>query len=319
MGDRTLAYRVHEVRISQLEMIDQMINAGDAEASDSGRLRRVSAVLLSLVEPGAGHFLLGAFRRGIAWAAGIAIFGPLLLFAAPVSFWLSFWPLSLLSVVVIGILGRAGAAIDAARVVRPTPSWKVVILAWAALLVGDLVVASPLATHAAAYYRAHYLQAFTIPSGAMQPTLLPGDYIMVDKSAYRARDPRRSDIVVFQYPPDERRDFIKRIIGVPGDIVVVRGQQVLVNGQRLVEPYVDATTAVPSSRPDHCSYLYACEPTRVPDDSYFVLGDDRDHSQDSRYWGFVKREKIRGRACLIYWSWDGDRHWLRFDRIGRSL
>ena len=288
-----------------------MINAGGAKASDAGRVRRVSAVLLSFAKPGAGHFLLGAFRRGIAWAVGIVILWLLLLFAAPVSLWL----LILLSSWVLGILGRVGAAIDAARVVRPTPAWKVVILAWAALIAGDLVVVLPLAT----YYRAHYAQAFTIPSGAMQPTLLPGDYIMVDKSVYRSQAPRRGDIVVFQYPPDERRDFIKRIIGVPGDVVTVRGQQVLVNGRKLVEPYLNGATAASTSQPDHCGYLYACEPTSVPADSYFVLGDDREHSQDSRYWGFVKREKIKGRASLVYWSWDGDRHWFRFDRIGRSL
>jgi len=85
-----------------------------------------------------------------------------------------------------------------------------------------------------AYYATHYAQAFTIPSGAMQPTLLVGDYILVDRSAYRIRAPQRGDIVVFPYPRNERRDFIKRIIGMPGDTVVVRGQQVLVNGQTLV-------------------------------------------------------------------------------------
>jgi len=292
-------------------MISQMIEAGDGQTSDVGRLRRVAAVLLSLGAPGAGHFLLGAFRRGVGWVAGIAILWLVLLFAASPSLWF----LILLSGGVLGILGRVGAAIDAARIVRPRPSWKIVILAWTALLAGDLVVGSPLAT----YYRAHYAQAFTIPSGAMQPTLLPGDYIMVDKSVYRSQAPRRGDIVVFQYPPDERRDFIKRIIGVPGDVVAVRGQQVLVNGRKLVEPYLNGATAASTSQPDHCGYLYACEPTSVPADSYFVLGDDREHSQDSRYWGFVKREKIKGRASLVYWSWDGDRHWFRFDRIGRSL
>jgi signal peptidase I len=291
-----------------------MIDPGDAQTVAAGRLRRVSAVLLSLVVPGAGHFLLGAFRRGVARAVGLTIFGLLLLFAAPVSLLM----VSVLIGVVVGIVGRVAAAIDTARIVRARPSWKIVIVAWAALLVGDRIVMDPLTT----YYRAHYAQAFTIPSGAMQPTLLVGDYILVDKSAYRVRAPQRGDIVVFQYPQDERRDFIKRIIGTLGDIVVVRGRQVLVNGQMVVEPYVtaDATTPAPTStQPGYCGYAYACEPTRVPADSYFVMGDSRDNSQDSRYWGFVKREKIKGRAYLIYWSWEGDRHWVRIDRIGRSL
>ncbi len=291
-------------------MVDQMINPSVAQASDSGHLRRVSAVLLSLAQPGAGHFLLGAFRRGIAWVAGLMILWLLLLFATPVSRWV----LLLLSSGVIGILARAGAAIDAARVVRPTPAWKVVILAWALLFAVDLVVVLPLA----AYYRAHYAQAFTIPTRTMQPTLLVGDDIMVDKSAYRSRTPQRGDIVVFKYPNDETRDFIKRIVAVGGDTVQVVDNRVILNGRMIEEPYIrpGSIPAVPST---HCGYLYGCEPTVVPPGAYFVMGDNRDNSQDSRYWGFVRREKIRGKAVLIYWSWDDDGHWLRFDRIGRSL
>src|SRR5262249_28883968 len=123
------------------------------------------------------------------WVAGIAILWLVLLFAASPSLWF----LILLSGGVLGILGRVGAAIYAARIVRPRASWQIVVLAWAALLAGELGFGAPLAT----YYRAQYAQAFTIPSGAMQPTLLPGDYIMVDKSVYRSQAPWRGDIVVF--------------------------------------------------------------------------------------------------------------------------
>jgi signal peptidase I len=174
------------------------------------------------------------------------------------------------------------------------------------------------------------VQAFTIPSGSMMDTLLVGDYILVNKFLYGPelpfadlrlpgiRDPRRGDIIVFKYPQDEKRDFIKRIIGMPGDTVVVRGQQVFVNGRALVESYTKLdTTMPPSAQPGYCGYAYACEPTRVPPDSYFVMGDNRDNSQDSRYWGFVKRDKIKGKAFLIYWSWDSDRHWLRWWRLGK--
>ena len=289
------------------------MNSDGAQTADLGRVRRVSAVLLSLVMPGAGHFLLGAFRRGAAWAVGLPLLGLLLLFAAPVSLLI----VSAVIGLVVGVVGRVATAIDTFNVVTPRPSWTIVIVAWAALLVGDLALVEPLK----AYYKAHFIQAFTIPSGAMEPTLLVGDYVMVDKSAYRGPAPQRGDIVVFAYPQDARRDFIKRIIGIPGDTVVVRGQQVLVNGEALVEPYVklDAATPAASAQPGYCGYAYACEPARVPADSYFVMGDNRQNSQDSRYWGFVKREKIKGKAYQIYWSWDGDRHWPRFDRIGRSL
>jgi len=178
------------------------------------------------------------------------------------------------------------------------------------------------------------IQAFTIPSGSMMDTLLVGDYILVNKFLYGPevpltdhrlpglRSPARGDIIVFKYPQDEKRDFIKRIIGTPGDTVQVRGEQVFVNGKALVEPYVrklDGALGDRSTHSSYCGYAYACEPTVVPADSYFVMGDNRNNSQDSRYWGFVRREKIKGKAFLIYWSWDSDRHWLRWWRLARYI
>jgi signal peptidase I len=264
-----------------------------------------------LLSPGAGHFLLGAFRRGAAWAVGVAGLAFVILFAAPISV----WRLSILISAGVTVLGRVATAIDSVRIVTQRPAWKSVIAAWAALLVAGIAVAEPLTR----YYRTHYAQAFTIPSPAMQPTLLVGDYIIVDKSAYHARAPERGDIVVFAYPKDERRDFIKRIIGTPGDLVHVKDDQVLINGQPLIEPYISSARSQLSGGQRYCAYAYGCEPTRVPPDSYVVMGDNRYNSQDSRYWGFVRREKIKGRAVMVYWSWDTRRHWLRSDRLGRAL
>jgi signal peptidase I len=175
------------------------------------------------------------------------------------------------------------------------------------------------------------VQAFTIPSGSMMDTLLVGDYILVSKFLFGPeiplldwrlpglRDPHRGDIIVFKYPQDEKRDFIKRIVGTPGDAVQVRGNDVYVNGQRLVEPFTKHTSPALHGGQAYCGYAYGCEPTTVPPDSYFVMGDNRDNSQDSRYWGFVKRDKIKGKAFLIYWSWDSDRHWLRWWRLGHYI
>lgn len=174
------------------------------------------------------------------------------------------------------------------------------------------------------------VQAFTIPSGSMLDTLLVGDYILVNKFIYGAeipyaslhlpgiRRPNRGDIIVFKYPQDEKRDFIKRVVAIPGDTVQVRDNRVLLNGQMLDEPYV-RPGSVPATSSNHCSGPYACEPLVVPPDSYFVMGDNRDNSQDSRYWGFVTRDKIRGKAFIIYWSWDGDTYRLRWWRLGRYI
>jgi signal peptidase I len=177
------------------------------------------------------------------------------------------------------------------------------------------------------------VQAFTIPSGSMMDTLLVGDYILVNKFLYGPevpftdwrlpglRSPRRGDIIVFRYPQDEKRDFIKRIIGAPGDEIQIRGHDVYVNGQRLEEDsYVKHTGVAPvHAGAVACAYAFGCERTTIPLDSYFVMGDNRDNSQDSRYWGYVRQEKIKGKAFLIYWSWDGDRHWLRWWRLGKYI
>ena len=168
--------------------------------------------------------------------------------------------------------------------------------------------------------RTFVVQAFTIPSGSMVPTLQVGDYILVNKFIYGAevpftslhlpgiRAPQRGDIIVFKYPWDEKRDFIKRVIGLPGDEVFIKGRTVYVNGRPLDEPY-----ALYNDGTSHTNVEYG--PSAVPHDSFFMMGDNRDNSQDSRYWGFLKRDKIRGKAFIIYWSWDGDIHWLRWRRL----
>jgi signal peptidase I len=199
-------------------------------------------------------------------------------------------------------------------------------------LVREYAEAIAIAILLALVIRTLIVQAFTIPSGSMMDTLLVGDYILVNKFLYGPeipltdlrlpglREPARGDIIVFKYPQDEKRDFIKRIVGTPGDQIQIRGHQVVVNGQPLAEEYVKpADGAMPAAQPGYCGYAYGCEATRVPGDSYFVMGDNRDNSQDSRYWGFVKRDKIKGKAFLIYWSWDSDRHWLRWWRLGKYI
>src|SRR5262249_59793665 len=142
------------------------------------------------------------------------------------------------------------------------------------------------------------VQAFTIPSGSMMDTLLVGDYILVNKFLYGAelpfsdahlpglRKPERGDIVVFKYPNDETRDFIKRIVAVGGDTVQVVDNRVVLNGRLLDEPFIrpGSIPAVPST---HCGYLYGCEPTVVPPDSSFVMGGNRDNSPDTRHCAFL--------------------------------
>jgi signal peptidase I len=173
--------------------------------------------------------------------------------------------------------------------------------------------------------RTFVVQAFKIPSGSMIPTLVVGDHILVNKFLYRFRDPARGDVVVFKYPVDESRDFIKRIVAVGGEEISIKDRQVFVNCKP-VEPScrpIADPWAYYEDRGGFTGETYG--PVRVPADAYFVMGDNRNNSQDSRFWGFVRADKIKGRAFLIYWSWDSERDdkplWgrVRWSRLGQLI
>ncbi len=191
--------------------------------------------------------------------------------------------------------------------------------------------------------RTFVVQAFKIPSGSMKPTLLIGDHLLVNKFIYGLRiplidrfiiqfkKPMRGDIIVFKWPEDESLDFIKRVIGIEGDIIEVKGEDLYINGKRIktrfVEKYSDNRI---SSADEYVEELGGVKhfildepdknensvfgPYTVPKNSVFVMGDNRDNSQDSRYWGYVSLNKIKGKALIIYWSWP---HWNRFFNIIR--
>jgi len=180
--------------------------------------------------------------------------------------------------------------------------------------------------------RSFVVQAFKIPSGSMADTLLIGDHLLVSKFIYglqvpfsddpvlAIRDPERGDIIVFEFPEDkgksyfDRRDFIKRVIGLPGDTVEIRNKSVFVNGERYLTPeavYKDGTlTAGP--RDNMASVT-------IPPNNYFVMGDNRDRSYDSRFWQFVDRSAIKGKAFIKYWSWNREKFSPRWNRIGRMI
>jgi signal peptidase I len=169
----------------------------------------------------------------------------------------------------------------------------------------------------ALFVRTWAVQAFKIPTGSMENNLLIGDHLLVNKfvfgpsmgDAERALLPmrgiRRGDIVVFKYPDEPERDFIKRVIGLPGETVELRNKKVYLDGKPLEEPYVHFLD--PSHDGQEITSFDVRErygPVQVPQGQYFVMGDNRDNSQDSRYWGFLPRGYIKGKALMIYWSYD---------------
>ncbi len=206
------------------------------------------------------------------------------------------------------------------------------------------------------FIRTFLVQAYNIPSGSMKPTLLVGDFILVNKLVYKLSEPQRGDIVVFKWPVNPQIDFIKRIIGMPGDTIEVKGEKVFINGKEVPLRFIskiqeDGTDKLiyeeilPNGvRHKIALYEYPFIPrkdayyAKIPEGYYFVMGDNRDNSEDSRYWGLLPRENIVGKAFVIYFSGDipplestdvniltGFKQLFlailnpRFERIGKSL
>lgn len=179
------------------------------------------------------------------------------------------------------------------------------------------------------FIRTFVVQAFKIPSGSMKPTLLIGDHILVSKFIYGVkipyfrktlipvRDPKRGEIIVFIYPEDRSKDFIKRVIGVGGDTIEIRNKKIFLNGMPYEDKYgvyVDGFVIPGAIQPrDNFG------PVTVPKGSVFTMGDNRDQSYDSRFWGFVDLKDVMGKAYFIYWSWDKEERSLRWNRLGSLI
>ena len=169
----------------------------------------------------------------------------------------------------------------------------------------------------ALFIRTFVVQAFKIPTGSMEPNLLVGDHLLVNKFVFAptatalerallpVRPVERGDVLVFKFPEDPERDFIKRIIGLPGETIEVKGTQVLVNGSAIAQPFAHFllphdpnAPLIPGDPREHFG------PYTVPANHFFAMGDNRDNSQDSRYWGALPAHYVKGRALMIYWSFD---------------
>jgi signal peptidase I len=197
--------------------------------------------------------------------------------------------------------------------------------------VRDWVEALVVAFVIAMIIRAFILQAYRIPSSSMEDTLLKGDHILATKYNYGMtvpfttrkiwgadRIPQRGDIVIFTFPGNHAMDFVKRVIGLPGDTVEVKEKNVYINGkpfkissEKHTDPFI--LTQGQGAVRDNFG------PVKVEQGTCFVMGDNRDQSYDSRFWGFVPIQNIKGKAFIIYFSWDSARHWIRFGRIGHIV
>lgn len=220
---------------------------------------------------------------------------------------------------------------ESTAVLKAGKPQKTVIREYAEALIIALILALMI--------RTFIVQAFKIPTGSMEPTLLVGDHLLVSKFSYSVHIPNeipftsvqlfpdihffssvpeRGNIVVFKYPEDESKDFIKRVVGLPGETIQVIQQRVYINDKLLKEPYAHHSQppSLNSGNRDNMA------PLRIPEDHVFVMGDNRENSHDSRMWGVLDLSKLRGKAQWVYWSWDSkDAGWwkVRNDRLGTSV
>ncbi len=177
----------------------------------------------------------------------------------------------------------------------------------------------------ALFIRTFVVQAFKIPSGSMLPTLLIGDHLLVNKFIYGIRvpftgkilvpikSPKHGDVVVFRFPKDRSIDYIKRVVGTAGDTVEIKDKKVFINGQAIEDPHAHFTS--PAVLDANASPRDNLGPILVPEQRIFVMGDNRDNSYDSRFWGFVDQRDILGKAFILYWSWDIDKPLFSLDRF----
>lgn len=271
------------------------------------------AGLLSLVEPGLGQVYNGQFRKGVLF-----FLLPLVLLPGYVlclnSRHLLVYLAAYLLLALFYYLFVVGDAIVCAR--RQKGEYRLKNYNRLSVYVAVVVVATLVSTGMNLALKYNFVQAFSIPAASMEPTLLVGDRILVDRSVY-ARDPKRGAVIVFAYPEDPRKDFVKRVVAVGGDTVAVRDKQLYVNGRPLFEPYIEhrESELFPATANPRDNF----GPVTIPTGACFVMGDNRDRSYDSRFWGVVGKERIKGTVKNIYWSWDREHNAVRWGRIGSTV
>lgn len=266
--------------------------------------------MLSLIEPGLGQIYNGQARKGIIMLLLPLMLVPVLLLclnSSNVLFYLGVIALWAVAYYIFVI----GDAISNAR--KYSSEYHLKRYNKVAIYIGVIILSTGLSTSLKLLIKGNYVQAYKIPAGSMEPTLLIGDHILVDRHM-SARNPKRGDIIIFEFPEDPSKDFLKRVVATGGDTVEIREKELYINNKPLKESYIvhkelNLNHAIPKERDNF-------GPVTVPDGLYFVMGDNRDRSYDSRFWGFVEKRKIKGTVKNIYWSWDRDNNAVRWDRIG---
>ena len=271
------------------------------------------AGILSLFEPGLGQIYNGQARKGLLILILPFLFLPLLFVGVMSGNMIFMLSVFVLLAVVYYIAVVADAIVTARKI---GDGYVLKKYNRVVLYLAIIVIAGITSSSISAYFKQNQLQAFKIPAASMEPTVLVGDHILVDRRL-AARSPGRGDLIVFEYPEDPRKDFIKRVVAIGGDKVAIRNKALFVNEKPVKEPYVVHKEAdlIPAEQNPRDNF----GPVTVPVGSCLVLGDNRDRSYDSRFWGCVELSKIKGTVKSIYWSWDRKNQKVRWERIGQDV
>lgn len=263
----------------------------------------ILALILSFLTFGLGQLYNGQPKKAIAlYVAGFLTYP--VLFRSNISCTFSgliFFLVIILVVILVAVFDAwRSAAWQRYFIPKKYNRWYLYL---AVILVNGLMIA-PIID---AVLPAEPIKAYKIPSGAMIPALLVGDHIMVDLRAYENGEPVRGDIIVFQYPIDPEKDFIKRVIGLPGEFIEIKDDKIFINGKILEDEW-----GMFSTRNMSLKRTLPFGQAEVPLDSYYVMGDNRDNSHDSRFWGFVPKSSVKGKALYVYFS-------KQLSRIGLTI
>ncbi len=282
-------------------------------SDNNSKPRRAWIAGIANFAPPLGHFYVGKPLRGVVLAVVMTIVSicSLLITLRPAG------RITIVLMVLLLLIGYVVPIADAAILARREskeyiPKWSNRWYMY--LLVVGLVVL--LGNTIKPVLRVYLVQAYKLPSASMTPTLLIGDHILADKTAYNFHPPERFDIVVFEFPEDPNKTFVFRVIGLPGETIEIRHKRVFINGTELSEPHAYFSEA---NNDDNVSKQESFGPLAIPEQRYFVLGDNRNRSYDSRFWGPVSRDKIYGLVHLVYFSWDYENTIVRWNRIGKLV
>jgi signal peptidase I len=265
------------------------------------------ALILSLAASGVGQIYNGQPKKGVLFY--LCPFGLSLIILLSVTFFANKFINIILFVLVLAffIYVLADALFIALRIhayyLESYNKWYLYLL----LIIIQSLMMGPV-THT------FLLETYRLPTGSMEPTLLGGDYLIADKLIYHIRDPVRGDLAVFKHPKDEKKVYLKRIVGLPGEGIEIRDNLAYINGVLLKEDYVSKNEACLSLE-SLCNH----GPVIVLAGKFFVLGDNRNESVDSRIFGFVDKDKIEGKVRAIYWSWERKSFRVRWSRIGKIV